>query len=242
MINVIRSWGDSLKLLRPSSLKEWGLSILKGTLETYKILFKYCWWSLLLTISSDMYYQFLSRQRPMFAMARSADDGRLQVVFWGSFFCISLWYLCCFLAVRPSITKKDLKYFAGYWAHCLVALCFYILFIILLLFAAYFFRSLFLINLLYLFLIVILFFLFDTQLSFYAIFKSIWRGMKLVWYVLPLGVFICLILQAIDDSAMLFFEFGLKKVIWAYVLFPVYLNMLMYIYHKQIHEHPERYQ
>ena len=255
MLGLIRSWGDSLKLLAPSSLKVWGLLTLKGLVETYKLLFKYFWWllvSLAVLIYLSLHYKYYTFLVPY------------------SFFVMAVWFFINLLAARPSIAKKDLRYFVGYWAYGLVALVIASIMLAIWLtitmsyqiilqymsggssydvsyYGKYVVEFVGTDILLVKPLLFTLFFLCDTQLSLRGIFKSIWNGIKLLWYLLPLCILMGLVLKLLDVSFRYFILLFGEGRSFVYVLafcllFPFYLHILMYLYIKQIHEHPERYQ
>ena len=252
MLTFIRSWGNSLKLLRPSNLKEWGLLALKGSIGTYMVLLKYFWW--LLASLAVLTHLALNYKYYVFLIPYGL-------------FVMAVWFFYSLLAARPSVSRKDLKYFVGYWAHGLAALV-----IVFIMIAIWFIMTLSYQNILqYMYgasyvsyfgrhvvdflgidlflikpLLFAVFFLCDTQLSIYSIFKSIWNGIKLLWYLLPICILIGLVLKVIEVvikySLFVFGEYSSDVfVLGCCLLFPIYLNILLYLYLKERYQHPERY-
>lgn len=263
MLKLIRSWGDSLKLLLPANLKEWGLLTLNGSLLTYKTLFKYFWW-LIVAIAIMVHF----------------DRPYLLPYTLGL---IAIWCFVSILAARPSVEKKDSRYFAQYWAHALVALLILALVIAIWLIIVFFGYSRLLQEVVHYTsriadveyswsqvvsrryygqswvepilmdvcfvkpLLFVLFFLCDTRLSVSGTFKSIWNGIKLLFYILPIAILLAILLKCMDVVARSITPlFGAYKsvlyVLGVVVLFPLFVNILLYLYLKQIYEHPERYQ
>lgn len=253
MVSLFRSWGNSIKLLQLNSLKEWGLLTLKGSIGTYQLLFKYFWW--LLGIIGVLTYLSIHYKYYIFLLPYS-------------FLVMTVWFFCSLLAARPSVLRKDFNYFLGYWAYGLAALCiiliigavwfaigvgwYQLLWPIILQspfsgiwydsyvsrYMAYFmYFALFLVKPV----LFSLFFLCDAHLSISAILKSIWSGIKLLWYLLPLCIVIGLVLKSIDVLMRYLVYDSFIYVLLFVLLFPIYLNILIYLYLKERYQHPERY-
>ncbi len=264
MISLFRSWGNSIKLLWPSRLKEWGLLTLKGSIGTYKLLFRYFWWLILgffATYYFELYFDLHPEVRREFGILGLPGLALLATrLILGLLWCIS-----CLLATRPSVKNKSIGYFVEYWRHALVAGCLivgmYVLTILLYIFtweyASYipvhvlnFFNTrlgkLLFIDLFFLKpVLYTLFFLFDTQLTLLRIIKSIWHGYKFIVYLLPILLLMSIILYGFLELILLLTHNVWAYVIWSWIVLlflPIYMNVFIYLYLKERYEHSERYQ
>ncbi|MGE0010591.1 MAG: hypothetical protein AB7F19_01350 [Candidatus Babeliales bacterium] len=157
MVALLRSWGDSLRLLTPSGLKQWGLVTLKRSLDAYRILLKNFWWLILALIgvvSAVFYYEYLLWKLQSHVTSRAIAEGwssfaefNALVAYYTSlnrflgisaFLLIAIWFYCCLLAVRPSLIKKDFGYFVSYWAHVLASMVVVVLMFLVLMAIAFF--------------------------------------------------------------------------------------------------------
>ncbi len=293
---LLRSWGDSLKLLLPSNLKQWALITLKGTVETYKILFKRFWWLLALIVGSGGIFCYRYFSIPFFVSSPIAQLFPYFLVFF-----IALWLYTCILVARPSVRLKDTSYFVSYYkrigSFTGSALLFALLFlaITLLIVGGVYLANAFkllrpvatagslwmwiiMVSLVFTFLLIptsfglaglyvltlnlqslalagttillhVMFspiylftvlFLLDARPSTANVFKSVWNGIKLAWYTYPITLLLLILFQVLGWGLMMIGSFTISFLVGA-LLLPLYINIFMYLYIKQIHEQPDRY-
>lgn len=97
---LFRSWRDSLSLFIPENAKLFCLVTLKSILNSYKILFINLWWLFIFALGSEaVYYRYFGPES-FFALVPAL--AWLVIAF------------CLFLTIRPSLHKKDLRYYLGY--------------------------------------------------------------------------------------------------------------------------------
>lgn len=103
MYYFFRSWRDSLSLFIPQNAKLFSLVTLKTIINSYKKILKDLWW--LFLVSAAVEYSFR----------------KLCIV--GSIWCIIpviLWLITIFsmyLIIRPSVPKKDWRYYLSHWKY-----------------------------------------------------------------------------------------------------------------------------
>lgn len=264
MRELVRSWGESLGYLKPSSLKQWGLVTLKKSVAAYVTL-GVNFWVLLIVVGAFRLFLL-----PVFGVIGALSGAWL-------FFLIA-WVVVTVLAVRPSLEKKDFFYFVKYCGHFFVALGMVIFFSLVMTLGDWWLSSqwnqykvtqflpyydpnsmlsqikLYLLSqsyytvlfFFYMPIIFMLFFLFDNSLSVKSVFKSIWWGIKLLVYMLPLCLLISVGAQSIigvvswvpSQIQLLPVE---CETLFFCLLLPFYFSFLIYIYITQVHSHPEKY-
>ncbi len=118
-MNIAQTWRDSLTIFLPKNLKLFLLITLKSIIETYKTLFRYFWWLILLNIIVEPLLWFVW------------DSTHAQWAWWlihyipVSLLLMFLFYCALFLCARPSVKKKDYAYFKDYPFHCLYIIVFF---------------------------------------------------------------------------------------------------------------------
>ncbi len=252
MASIFRSWGNSIKLLQPNSLREWGLLTLKGSKDAYFLLATHFWWLFLILGAWFSYYDQVSK-RP--AIWHLVYGQRVKLMFLVLCVLSFLWCICCVLTARPSRRQKDsFNFYRDYWPHVVVAqgliflyITFFSFFILLTWICAYYIPKFLLIffatslgvSLLIDFLFLMpslytLFFLFDSQLSFLHVIKSIRQGVTLIIRTFPL----LLLLSVLTFSVYRCMQFLLGDywIAAALVLFPLYVQIHLYVYLKQKYE------
>lgn len=119
---LLNSWLSSLKLLNPFRAKLFYLVTLKTIVYTYAIILKKFWWLIgLCCLADGLFGVLISRygvpspvDEPLFLIGLVISIGA--ALFWCLFYGIS------FLACRPSLARKDYRYFMSYWRHFLLFL------------------------------------------------------------------------------------------------------------------------
>lgn len=100
MYYFFRSWRDSLSLFIPQNAKLFSLVTLKTIINSYKKILKDLWWLLIAALVSEaLYYRYFGTQS-LFAL--------VPAIAW------LLFIFMAYLTVRPSINKKNLRYYVGY--------------------------------------------------------------------------------------------------------------------------------
>jgi hypothetical protein len=91
-MTLVQAWIDSLTLLKPKNFQLFVMVTLKSIIETYKLMFKYFWWLILL---------FEICYIPLFLSIRSVTL---------SFWLLQLLVFAVCAITRPSVMKKDCAY------------------------------------------------------------------------------------------------------------------------------------
>lgn len=167
-MTLVQSWIDSLSLLKPKNLQLFLMVTLKSILETYKLMFKYFWWVLIIQL---ICYIYLSIQ---------------------SFFMVAvvlqslLFFMICAIT-RPSIVKKNCAYlrtqFFPYLCYAgLIAGLSVIIFLCKVSMPASFYV------LFYTWIPFFILFFLDSDKSIKSYFLSMWYALKMIFFNLPLIV------------------------------------------------------
>ena len=181
-MNLLKAWQDSLDIFRPANFKLFLLVTLHSAWQSYKILFKYFWWLIMLSAFGLSMGSWFFARAPLFA-ATIVKAHPILTLITIPVLALSGWFVSWFavLASRASTKKKDFSYFFSYTGHFL----FYLLGTILLMIAA-------------LFMVVLpLFFVsFFTSIGLFGLLQKIIR-ISFVGYIVP-----CLsVLFFVDGSA-----------------------------------------
>lgn len=264
MREFVRSWSESLGYLKPTSLKQWGLVTLKKSAAAYVTLGINFWLLLILVGIVGLLLIPLLGARGAFSCAllfllvgwviftvlvvRPSLEKKdfsyflkygghslvalCMVIFFSLVMIISDWFLHkkweIFLAncIVPYYDSRDVV--------SQIALFFW---------AQSYYLVLFVFHMP---LIFMLFFLFDNVLSVKLVVRSIWWGIKLMLYTLPL----CLIISVGAQSIVEVLSWTRSHIqllpveyefFFLCLLFPFYFSFLIYIYITQVHSHPEKY-
>ncbi len=118
-MQLLQSWQDSLKLFYPKNLKLFALVTLKSIIDVYKLLLRYWWW-LLIPIAIGAWYLLQIRIDMLAIVYESLKTGKMAPAMVFGLLTLSqcgrqllgqlLLFIAC-LATRPSVAKKDIRYF-----------------------------------------------------------------------------------------------------------------------------------
>ncbi|TET06552.1 hypothetical protein E3J79_01810 [Candidatus Dependentiae bacterium] len=106
MHQLLESWKESLLFFKPVHFKFFLLNTFKTAFETYKLLFRYFWWLVLIYVMVAYYYVYpihaYYHAYPIYLHAKN------YLINW----IVELFFVfVVFLAARPSATKKNFAYF-----------------------------------------------------------------------------------------------------------------------------------
>lgn len=175
-MQFLTSWRDCLLVLKPDNAKLFGLVTLNACIHTLRSIFRYCWLFLLSLIVSVVYTD----------------------THWFALPVVSLlvYLFSVYLAARPSTLCKDCSYFLGYGKYLIWFSLFFIAWLFMMCAVSLsgipcWFRQLPLYAPFFPFFSITVAFLCDTDGSFVAALRSIWRGFLFVFYNLPICVVMC---------------------------------------------------
>lgn len=181
-MTLMQTWRDSLLVFLPQQFKLFFMVTVKTIIETYFILFTRLWWVVLFDVAFFLSMSFLER----FLQANFLVNP-LYFLVYNNFISFLV-----FLAMRPSVLKKDNLYFFRYWFYFILFFSFIaVLFFViaaLFLFKLSFLRPLLMLdNPLIVSPLVIFFalFLLDSDGTIGQAIKSVGRSIKMVWYNYP---------------------------------------------------------
>lgn len=248
-MRLLRSWRDSLLLLAPQNFKLFALVTLKSTFETYKVLARVWYLSLIPLITPIAIKLYLISLGPDNALDFFKTTWSYHAGMFVASMQVLLTVMVC-LATRPSIKQKNAAYFISYIRSSLM-----LVFVGTLLKQAYLlwswvgwngaFSMQIATHYIPLWIFFILFFL-DSDGSIKEFWTSVVRAVKMTVYNLPLlmilifvvslvgGVFAKLIvLHRLLAYASLF--------MYLFLLKPLVINIWTNIYIKKLHEMPDLY-
>ncbi|MGE0010592.1 MAG: hypothetical protein AB7F19_01355 [Candidatus Babeliales bacterium] len=268
MHELVRSWVESLGYLKPSSLKQWGLLTLKKSAAAYVTLGVNSWLLLIVVgafllllvpvvgVNTALSWTWLFFLMAWVVAAVLAVRPSLEKKSY-SYFVKYLGHSLVALVLLVFFTLVAIvgvftwivivgdwfshREWDSYFAQCIHSILSQIALFLWthLCYMVFFFF--------YLPVIFSLFFLFDNALSLKSVFKSIWWGIKLLAYMLPLCLVVSLVAQIIVE-AISWFRSRLNVVPVEYetlflcLMLPFYFSFLIYIYITQVHSHPEKYE
>jgi hypothetical protein len=109
-MKMMTAWKDSLSIFTPKKFKLFFLVTLNALKQAYQVFFKYWWWLfvtyVLIDLSELLQLRFLYQMRSDLigeTILASAVYGLLLFIF--------------FLSMRPSVDRKNLRYFSSYCLH-----------------------------------------------------------------------------------------------------------------------------
>ena len=231
-MNIMVSWKDSLKLLKPENLKPFLLVTLKTTVDTYKFMnhplpVRGNWFMaavLILLISLTNSIKLFN----LFWLQGFLDD----VLFFGMYF------IFC-VGMRPSVDLKSWEYFKFYLSQFWYLLA---LFLVLGL------TNIFIIPFLFIGFIFFLFFALDTRGSFSELIQAARNAGVMIVYNLPLMTVLYLVISTMHIFVYylvrlaLSYWGGLTMVVILYLIFiPIAVAFISNIYIKRLHDQPELY-
>lgn len=266
---ILASWFQSLKILTPAHGKLFFLVTIKTIYETYKILFRKFWWLFLLCIGFDILYKVYS-----YSFSTYNEICAISLLLW------SILGFVTFLTVRPSIALKDYEYYSSYFWHfiyfMMITSSFRLFWLLIvwgsrwshLLIPYHFFSIIFVaaITLLFVspalylspFWMMLIFCSLDSEKNNMAQIKSLWRGIKMIFYNYPFFIIITIIagygwlltLDCILAMLLLFSDMlgGVNgKILYSIaddlttLLLPIFFCIVSNFYIKQVHEEFKRY-
>lgn len=116
-MNLLKSWKDSLEILRPNNFKLFLLVTLNAVWQSCKLMITYFWWLLLAYIAAIIVLPILIRTSPSLAMAMITNQMLIYSIVIAVIVCTMLLVFAAVLATRPSTKKKDFSYFLSYKKH-----------------------------------------------------------------------------------------------------------------------------
>ena len=217
-MTLVQSWVDSLTLLKPKNLQLFAMVTIKSIIEAYTLYLRYFWW---IFIGMVICYFLLIDPDT------TARGVTLSVLVLSQFFYALLFLAACFVT-RPSIMRKDWKYFTSKQAVLCIAYCSLLIFVVGSGLSPW---SIFL----------VLFFI-DSDLRPKSFFLSMWNALKMVIYNYPLIVImgICLYLPVLIFDNTFFINPLLRNIIAA-LLLPIGVCTYTNIYIKKLHDQFDLY-
>ena len=229
-MTLIQAWGDSLSLLKLKHLKLFLLVTLKSIIDTYKVLLKYWWWLLVLSILCGIVF---------FKYGLRASWLAWNIQLWS----YQILEFATLVAARPSLEQKNCAYFRRYMVNFLpVAL-------LLLLLP----KQIWPMGLSPIYSFTVLFFL-DSSKTIEDFFISFFRAIKMFIYNLPLLIIIAFVplnlplevLRHINISSLLtpgitLFHISAVLDIIRTLYIPVYVCLYTNIYIKKLHDQFDLY-
>lgn len=101
MYYFFRSWRDSLSLFIPQNAKLFSLITLKTIISSYKKILKDLWWLIVLSTAVEYSFRRLSIIESIWNI--------VPVLLW------LITIFCIYLIIRPSIPRKDWRYYLSRW-------------------------------------------------------------------------------------------------------------------------------
>lgn len=223
MMKLLSVWKDSLSPFAPKNFRRFLLVTLNTIKQSYAVFLWYWWW--LLPLSAFLYdfpFHFVTGLVPLSANNHRFFEGLLAIILYASLIFLF------FLSMRPSVDRKNFRYFAHY--------IFYdTYFILSSIGLSYFgnslladkvpFRNLQFLLLIVLFITQYFFtmFLLDSDGSCRSALFSVYRAVKMVVYNIPFAL-VTVLMICIMSTSMMFCMVGFAKLLDYFELFNV-LNL-----------------
>jgi hypothetical protein len=236
---VWRQWIGSLRIFLPANFKLLFLVTLNAWIQALKIIFKYFWWLIVLI--------------PLM------QSGILGVQIYSllliNILTIALGVITI-LAIRPSVQKKDMRYFLGYWYHFILFKLYwvivgFIMTIILSPIALFFGKPFFAISSFFFFYLYSygMFFFLDARATVVNAGISFLRGLRMTIYGLPFNIIVGIffgylyffIMRLVPPSLVMNIIISYCYWLLLFVVTSFFLTLLNNFYIKQAHENYEIY-